>query len=124
MTRASQANVIMVVDPAHSDYQSLIAAGEARGIRFRFLKTVEEALRSHPPPDVLAWMINMQLPRVSGLELYELLRSRLGDVPVLMVDDQYDAAHELSVLTVGRPHYLCKPLEASWIDKLRGEESH
>ena len=124
MTRASQAGVIMVVDPAHSDYESLIAAGQTSGIRFRFLSTVEEALRLHPPPGVLAWIINIELPRVSGLELYELLRSRLGDVPVLMVDDQYDADHELSVLTVGRPHYLCKPLEASWIDKLRREESH
>ena len=121
MTRASQAGVIMVVDPVQGDYASLIAAGETSGIRFRFLRTVEEALRWHPPPGVLAWIINMQLPPLSGLELYRLLRSRLGGVPVVMVDDQYDAARELSVLTAGRPHYLCKPLEASWINQLRRE---
>ena len=121
MTRASQGGVIMVVDPAHSDYESLIAAGETSGIRFRFLSTVEEALRLHPPPGVLAWIINIELPPLSGLELYGLLRSRLGGVPVVMVDDQYDAARELSVLTRGGPHYLCKPLEASWIEQLPRE---
>jgi DNA-binding response OmpR family regulator len=121
MTTASQASVIMVVDPAQSDYEPLVAAGETSGIRFRFLSTVEEALRLHPPPRVLAWIINMALPPLSGLELYGLLRSRLGGVPVLIVDDQYDAARELSVLTRGGPHYLCKPLEASWIDHLRHE---
>ena len=124
MTRASQGGVIMVVDPGQSDYESLIAAGETSGIRFRFLSTVEEALRLHPPPGVLAWIINIELPPLSGLELYALLRSRLGGVPVLMVDDQYDAARELSVLTRGGPHYLCKPLEACWIDQLRREANH
>jgi len=124
MTRVPQAAVIVVVDPAHSGYESLIAAGEASGIRFRLLSTAEEALRWRPPPGVLAWIINMRLPPLSGLELYGLLRSRLGDVPVLLIDDQYDAARELSVLAAGRPHYLCKPLEVSWIDQLRREANH
>ncbi len=124
MTRVSQAAVIMVVDPDLSDYRSLIAAGEASGIRFRSLSTAEEALRSRTPPGVLAWIINMQLPPLNGLELYGLLRSRLGDVPVLLVDDQYDAARELSVLAMGHPHYLCKPLEVSWIDHLSCEANH
>ena len=121
MTRGFEAGVIVVVDPRRSDYTSLMVAGEASGIRFKFLTTVEEVLRFHAPPRVLAWMINMALPGVSGLELYELLRARLADAPVLMVDDQYDAARERSVLTMGRPHYLCKPLAASWIGQLRRE---
>jgi DNA-binding response OmpR family regulator len=121
MSRQCEANVIMVVDPCRSDYEPLIAAGEARGIRLQFLKTAEDALRCHAPPGILAWMINMQLPCMTGLELYELVRPRLANVPVLMVDNRYDAARELSVLTMGRLHYLCKPLGASWLDQLRRE---
>ncbi len=124
MTRRSEAGVIMIVDPCQSDYAPLIASGEASRIRFKFLTTIEEALRWHPPPGVLAWMIHMELPGLSGLELYELLRSRIADVPVLMVDDQYDAARERSVLQMGRPHYMCKPLATSWIDRLRHADSN
>jgi DNA-binding response OmpR family regulator len=118
MSGQPEGNVIVVVDPCQSDYELLIQAGKSRGIRFAFLKTDEEALRLHAPAGVLAWMINMQLPCLTGLELYELLRPRLAGVPVLMVDNQYDAARELSVLTMGRLHYLCKPLEAAWIDRI------
>lgn len=124
MNRQSEGNVIMVVDPCQSDYEPLIAAGEARGIRFTFLKTAEEALRFHVPSGILAWMINMQLPCATGLELYELLRSRLAGVPVLMVDNAYDVNRELSVLAKGRMHYLCKPLEASWLGQLHRKDSN
>ena len=102
-------------------YEPLKAAGQASGIGFTFLATADEALRSPAPAGVLAWMINMQLPDMSGLELYQLLRSRLANVPVLMVDEQYDAAREVSVLTVGRLHYVCKPLDSSWVEKLGRE---
>jgi DNA-binding response OmpR family regulator len=105
----------MVVDPCPHAYEQLAAAGKARGIRFTFLKTAEEALHSHPGRSVLAWMINMQLPCMTGLELFELLRPHLANVPVLIVDNEYDAARELSVLETGRLHYLCKPLDASWL---------
>lgn len=115
MTRQSEGNVIMVVDDYPDDYQRLVAAGKASGIRFTFLKTAEEALRSHPGPSVLAWMINMQLRCMTGLELFELLRPRLAHIPVLMVDDEYDAAREFCVLEMGRLHYLCKPLGPLWL---------
>ena len=124
MSKSTEASVIMVVDPCQSDYGPLIAAGEARRIRFEFLNSAEEALRSHARRGVLAWMINMQLPCMTGLELYELLRSRLARVPVLMVDDRYNATRELSVLSVGRLHYLCKPLDGSWLDHLHREDSN
>ena len=121
MSKQSEGNVIMVVDSCPSDYERLVAAGKTSGSRFTFLKTAEEALRSRAPPGVLAWMICMQLPCMTGLELFELLRPRLANVPVLMVDDEYDAARELSVLRMGRLHYLCKPLESSWIQQLHRE---
>ena len=124
MGSLDQANMIVVVDHCQSDYEPLIAAGEARGIRFTFVKTAEIAVRFCPRTSVLAWIINMRLPCTTGLELYESLKSRLGGVPVLMVDDEYDAGRELSVLRLGRLHYLCKPLEASWIEHLhlQGEQ--
>ncbi len=121
VSKLSTANVIMVIDPSETDYEPLKAAGQASGIGFTFLATADEALRSPAPAGVLAWMINMQLPDMSGLELYQLLRSRLANVPVLMVDDQYDAAREVSVLTIGRLHYVCKPLDSSWVEKLGRE---
>jgi DNA-binding response OmpR family regulator len=124
MSNLPNGNVIMVVDPCPNDYEPLVAAGEANGVHFTFLSTGEQAVRSRGPPSgALAWMINMQLPCLTGLELYELMRSRLANVPVLMVDDQYDAERELSVLTTGRLHYMCKPLEPSWIDKLRRDNT-
>ena len=105
----------MVVDSCLDDYERLVAAGKASGIQFTFLKTAEQALRSHAGPSVLVWMINVRLPCMTGLELFALLRPRLARVPFLMVDDQYDAARELIVLKVGRLHYVCKPLDPTWL---------
>jgi DNA-binding response OmpR family regulator len=118
VTKQPEGNLIMVVDSCPDDYERLVVAGDANGIQFTFLKTAEQALRSHAGPSVLVWMINMWLPCMTGLELFELLRPRLAHVPVLMVDDVYDAVRELTVLEIGRLHYLFKPLDASWLNGL------
>jgi DNA-binding response OmpR family regulator len=124
VTKQPEGNLIMVVDSCPDDYERLVVAGDASGIQFTFLKTAEQALRFHAGPSVLVWMINMQLPCMTGLELFELLRPRLAHVPVLMVDDKYDAARELTVLEMGRLHYLCKPLDPSWLNVLHREEKN
>lgn len=112
-------NVIMVVDPCELDYGELVAAGDASGLRFTFLSSGEQALRWPADARIVAWMIALQLPDMTGLELQQRLRPRLGRTPVIMVDGRYDAGREVSVLAVGHPYYACKPLDGSWVDKLR-----
>jgi DNA-binding response OmpR family regulator len=109
----------MVVDPCEADYAAVVVAGESSGIRCTFLQTGEQAVRRHADAGVRAWMINVQLSDMTGLELYQRLQPRLEKIPVIIVDDHYDAVHELSVLAVGHPYYAWKPLDGSWVGKLR-----
>src|SRR5262245_21075968 len=111
--------MIMVVDACEADYAAVVAEGEASGIRCTFLHTGEQALHWHADAGRGVWMINMQLSDMSGLELYQLLRHRLDETPVIMVDDHYDADREISVLAVGHPYYAWKPLDGSWVARLR-----
>lgn len=109
---------LMVVDPNERDYLALSAHAPSVGVRVRFAHTGAEALACRSLERVMAWLINIQLPDMTGLELVQFLRQRQTQVPVLMVDDWYAADREVTVLATGRLHYLCKPLEPSCLEAL------
>ena len=123
MDRNATHDVIVIVDACKADYAALVIAGGANEIACTFLDIGERAMRRPADDGIRAWMINLKLPDMAGLELYELLRSRLSRIPVFMVDDHYDAVHEVSVLAVGHPYYVWKPLDGSWVGNLRPEVS-
>jgi DNA-binding response OmpR family regulator len=82
------------------------------------LSDPDDALTRSNFDDVLACLINLELPGMTGLDLHERLRPRLDNIPVFMVDDQCDSANEIAVLATGRLHYLCKPVEPALLDAL------
>jgi DNA-binding response OmpR family regulator len=108
----------MVVDPNEGDYRQLLMHAESLGVHFRFTHTGAEALACRTLDKIAAWLINIQLPDMTGLELYHFLSQRQTQAPVLIVDNQYAEDREVTVLATGRLHYLCKPVNAYWIESI------
>ncbi len=116
-----QVKVIVVVDPNITDYLPLVSDGKSRSQSFCFFTTGADALRWSRAGQAQLWMVNFQLPDMTGLELCELLRGRLIQTPVLVVSNSYDSDSERSVLETGWLHYVCKPLENTWLKYLLQE---
>lgn len=109
---------IVIVDPCLADYQPLIDAGEAGQANFCLVETGEDALRTRVSCEPGLWLINSQLPDMTGLELHQLLRPHLGKAPVFLVADRYDPAVEIAALQAGSLHFVCKPLTSEWMSHL------
>ena len=106
---------IIIVDSTPQDYNALLAAAGAPGVSIHFLVSGNDALRFVKRNPSGLWVINTQLPDVSGFDLAQMLRSVRPSALVFMMGDEYRLDDEMQTLTLGLAKYLCKPLEPSWI---------
>jgi DNA-binding response OmpR family regulator len=63
--------------------------------------------------DYQAILLDINLPRMNGLEVCEVLRNRGVDVPVLMLTARDSLADKLAGFDAGTDDYLVKPFELS-----------
>ncbi len=106
---------VFVVDKNVGDYLSLTDAFCHDGVGVEVFSTARAALRHDPsnPPDL--WVVNMNLPDISGPDLLSMLRSRYPGVPVYLVSDEYRVEEEICARCSGAEMYFCKPLQESWL---------
>ena len=104
-----------VVDPDRDSYDRLLSSIAARTATFRFYGTGREVLRREAVDGVAFWLVGVELPDISGLDLCEMLRDRRDGAVVCMVGTQYRIEDEIGAYRAGATMYACKPLEASWL---------
>ena len=115
MIAFAKQRTICVVDSAREDYESLIAAAPREGATVAFFDNAGEALRVAPRVKPELWIVNIELPDMSGLELQEMLRARCPGVPVCLVGDTYAPEEEIRARISGATMYFCKPIEGQWL---------
>ena len=106
---------LTIVDSSPQDYNALLAAAGTPGVSIHFLSSGNDALRFARRCHSGLWVINTQLPDMSGFDLAEMLRSVRASALVFIIGDEYRLDDEMQALTLGLAKYLCKPLEPSWI---------
>ena len=109
---------IIIVDSRSEDYGALhasLAYNLAIDAQLRICTTGGEALRLASSARPALWLINAELPDMTGAELYALLRPRLRGKPAFLVADSYDPAHEIAAMQSGGLHFVCKPLPVDWL---------
>jgi DNA-binding NarL/FixJ family response regulator len=114
-TASLRTATVIVVDPNHEDYADLLTEAHAADVNVRILSTGSAALRYARHCRGGLWLVNTQLPDMSGFDLAQMLLHRCFDLRVFMVGDDYDVEEELQTLATGLSMYVCKPLAASWI---------
>lgn len=114
-TTTSQATNLLVVDPCPDDYQELATELRSADYQLQFANCGDEALRASNVSPAGLWLINFQLPDMTGLELLTHVRSRNPDAACVLISDVYSAADELSARQFGATLYGCKPVLANWL---------
>jgi DNA-binding response OmpR family regulator len=104
-----------VVDPDRDSYDRLLSAIAPSTAVFRFYSTGREVLRLRGGEGVAFWLLGVELPDMSGLDLLEMLRDRLDGTATCMVGAEYRIEDEIAAYRAGATLYACKPIEASWL---------
>ena len=99
---------ILVVDDEMQILRALRANLEARGYAVRTAADGDEALRavSERSPDLV--ILDLGLPRTSGLDVLRSLRS-WSDLPVIIVSARNGDADKIAALDEGADDFLTKP---------------
>jgi len=110
--------IILVVDTRPDDYVSFAPWAKKNGIEFRFVSSGQAALRAATEMKPALWMINVKLPEMTGFDLLEMVRDKMGSACAVLVADHYLPQDEMRSAEVGAMLYVCKPLESSWLESL------
>ncbi len=106
---------VFVVDANRDDYLGLSDSMIDEGYRLEVCPSGRAALRMDPANPPKLWVVNMNLPDMSGPDLLSMLRWRYPGVPVCLVSDDYRVEDEIAARCSGAEMYLCKPIESEWL---------
>lgn len=106
---------LYVVDSRPQDYDTLIPAAEAESFSTFVAASGEEALRLPRRDSGRLWLINTQLPDMTGAELLSLLSRRDYASTYALVGDAYSHDDEVVARQAGATIYVCKPPQTSWL---------
>jgi DNA-binding response OmpR family regulator len=115
-TEHARPTELIIVDLNYAEYQALVIALLPHGIRIRFFATGGDAMRAFGNHSSTLWIVNTQLPDMSGIGLLSLIRCRLRRCRVFLVSDHYCAEDERAARSAGATAYVCKPASAAWLN--------
>lgn len=99
---------VYIVDANSDGYERL--ADDASRREVVFFRSAREALRTQADCEPAMWVINLDLPDMSGADLRSMLRSRGSRSPLALVSDQYSVEDEMTARAAGAEMYFAKPL--------------
>jgi DNA-binding response OmpR family regulator len=114
--KPSQVDYVVIADKKLDDYGALIVELSERGVRVGLFSTGEEALRAANGNAATLWVVNVNLPDMTGVALLKLVRRRLPRSTVFLLGDEYSAGDELAARAAGATAYVCKPPSAAWLE--------
>ena len=115
MIAIAKSKTICVVDSQRDDYASLVRAAPQENAKIAFFDNARAALRAGGRAEVDVWVVNMDLPDMSGLDLQEMLRSRHPGVPVYLVGETYAPEDEIRARSSGAAMFFWKPVQSEWL---------
>jgi DNA-binding response OmpR family regulator len=107
---------LVVVDAKLQDYEPLLSELSTLELRVRLFATAEDALQITGARGAMLWLINVQLPDMSGIGLLALIRRRLPHSRIVIASDVYSADDELAARCAGATAYVCKPPSMAWLN--------
>ena len=107
---------VVIIDPAFDEYAHLCDEFCDEHLCVTFTNSGSGALRLVPSHCDAEWLVNAELPDMTGLELLEMLRAIEPCLSVQLVANQYDVEHELKAYRMGAKLYATKPHDRRWFD--------
>jgi two-component system response regulator MprA len=108
--------LVCLVDPKPGEQRQWEALAQANGLHIEVVESAEMALRQAHRQRIDLWVVNTQLPGLSGCELCGMLRAQGNRAPIHLVADTYSAEEERAAYAARATSFRCIPLEQSVVD--------
>jgi len=105
--------VVVIVDDDDGLRLALERVLRAYGYEVRAFANAEDALQAQGAESCACMVVDLQLPRMSGLEFTDRLRERGSKVPVVVISAHDEAHVRKAVAQRGIEHFLAKPFRGS-----------
>lgn len=120
MTSLTRAPLVYVVDDDDDVLNSLQFLLETDGFQVRTFRSGEALLNTPTSGGVDCFVIDYRMPRMTGLELTDLLRNRQVDAPIILMTGYPDRNIPAKAAAAGIRHVLLKPhVEESLVTQIR-----
>ncbi len=100
------------VDECRESLMSLVSKGQ---VEIHNYPNARSVLRLTAVNRIALWVIEIELPDMSGLDLIEMIRDRLQDSTVCMIGATYRQTDEARAYRAGATIYASRPLESTWL---------
>lgn len=109
MAKAKGRNLVVVVEDDRSMREATISLLESAGFSACAYASAEEFLRSSLGGSALCLVLDMHLPAMSGIQLYQELRARGSAPPAVLVTADESSWLRAEARECGMLGALCKP---------------
>ena len=104
-------NVIAIIDDDDAMQDSLHDLMEAAGLVARCFGSAEEFLESDSRTQAACLILDIHMPKMSGLQLQAKLKEEGCDIPVIFVTAHGDARMRIRAMRDGAVEFLAKPFD-------------
>lgn len=112
---------IYIVDDDEALRDSLVWLLESSGHRVRAFESAEDFLAAYQPAMTGCLVLDVRMPGMSGLELFEELRARHCTLPVIFITGHGDVPMAVSAVKKGAVDFIEKPFSERDMLKLIGD---
>jgi FixJ family two-component response regulator len=103
--------LIAIIDDDEAMQDSLRDLMEAAGFAARCFGSAEEFLNSDLHRSAACLIVDIRMPRMSGLELQAKLKEEECNVPIIFVTAHGDARMRIQAMRRGAVEFLAKPFD-------------
>jgi FixJ family two-component response regulator len=111
MRADKKSGLIVIVDDDESMQVSLQDLIESAGLQARSFGSAEELLESGLHRQAACLIVDIQMPKMSGMELQAELRSQGCKVPIIFITAHGDVRMRIRAMREGAVEFLTKPFD-------------
>ena len=111
MPVAQKSKLIAIIDDDEAMQDSLRDLMEAAGLVARSFGSAEEFLESDLHGSAACLIVDIRMPKMSGLELQGKLKEEECNVPIIFVTAHGDARMRIQAMRRGAVEFLAKPFD-------------
>jgi FixJ family two-component response regulator len=106
-----KSKLIAIIDDDEAMQDSLHDLMEAAGLAARCFGSAEEFLKSDLHRNAACLIVDIRMPRMSGLELQAKLKEEECNVPIIFITAHGDARMRILAMRRGAVEFLAKPFD-------------
>ena len=104
-------NLIAIIDDDEAMQDSLRDLMESAGLAARCFGSAEEFLKSDLHGKAACLIVDIRMPKMSGLELQAKLKEEECNIPIIFITAHGDARMRIQAMRRGAVEFLAKPFD-------------